>query len=172
MSTTPHCDPLADEPGRLEELQSFAVLDTPADPSLDDISELARRVAGTETAIISLVDQDRQWFKSCVGEALGAEQTPRSVSFCSHTILQRDPLILPDALADERFARNPLVNGGPRIRFYAGFPLISTKGYAVGSLCVISRQPHHLNPDQIDSLRRLAHLTVLHLSHLREVARL
>lgn len=161
-----------DELSRVLELHSFAVLDTPQDPSFDDISELTRRIAGTEIGIISIVDHDRQWFKSCVGAPLGQQQTPRGISFCGHTILQRDPLIIPDALADPRFADNPLVVGDPGIRFYAGFPLISSNGYALGSLCAISCQPHDLSSDQIDSLQRLASLTVQQLNHLREAAML
>lgn len=159
-----------DESARLLELNSFAVLDTAPDAGLDDISELTRRVAGTEIAIISLVDQDRQWFKSCIGMSSAQPQTPRSISFCGHTILQRDPLIVEDALLDARFAENPLVTADPGIRFYAGFPLISPNGYALGSLCAIRRQPHRLTETQIDSLRRLASLTVQHLDHLRQGA--
>ena len=159
-----------DDQSRLRELRSFDVLDTAADPDFDDITELTRRVAETEIGIISLVDQDRQWFKSCVGAPLAQQETPRSISFCGHTILQRDPLIIEDALQDPRFADSPLVAGEPGIRFYAGFPLISPNGFALGSLCAISRQPHQLSQEQIDSLRRLASLTVNHLSHLREAA--
>jgi EAL domain-containing protein (putative c-di-GMP-specific phosphodiesterase class I)/GGDEF domain-containing protein len=158
------------ELSRVLELHSFAVLDTPQDPSFDDISELTRRIAGTEIGIISIVDRDRQWFKSCVGAPLGQQQTPRGISFCGHTILQRDPLIIPDALADPRFADNPLVVGEPHIRFYAGFPLITSNGYALGSLCAISREPRQLSSDQIDSLRLLASLTVQQLNHLRQVS--
>lgn len=157
-----------DEAARLAELRSFDQLDTAADPDFDNITELARRVAATEIGIISLVDQERQWFKSCVGASLGQQETPRSISFCGHTILQRDPLIILDALADSRFADNPLVTGDPGIRFYAGFPLITANGFALGSLCVISRRPHRLTAEQMDSLQRLASLTVNHLCHLRE----
>ena len=159
-----------DDRARLQELHSFGVLDTTADPDFDDITELTRRVAGTEIGIISLVDQDRQWFKSCVGAPLAQQETPRSISFCGHTILQRDPLIIPDAREDPRFADNPMVVGEPGIRFYAGFPLITPNGFALGSLCAISRQPRQLSPGQIDSLRRLASMTVNHLGHLRESA--
>ena len=159
-----------DEAERLLELKSYAVLDTEPEARFDDISELSRRIAGTEIAIISLVDKDRQWFKSSVGLSLPQPETPRSISFCGHTILQRDQLIIEDAQLDPRFADNPLVCGDPGIRFYAGFPLISANGYALGSLCVISRQPHRLDSDQIDSLRRLAALTVQQLAHLRQAA--
>lgn len=159
-----------DDCARLVELRSFQVLDTPADSILDDISELTRRVAGTEIALISLVDQDRQWFKSCVGVPLAQCETPRSISLCGHTILQRDPLIIPDTHLDPRFADSPLVNGNPHIRFYAGFPLISANGFALGSLCAISREPQQLSDSQIDSLRRLAVLAVQQLNHLREAS--
>jgi EAL domain-containing protein (putative c-di-GMP-specific phosphodiesterase class I)/GGDEF domain-containing protein len=156
------------ESDRLLELRSFGVLDTPSAPDFDDITELARRLAGTEIAIISMVDEDRQWFKSCIGAPLAQQETPRSISFCGHTILQREPLIIPDALLDPRFADNPLVTGDPGIRFYAGIPLISPNGFSLGSLCVLSREPHQLAQEQIDSLQRLASLTVNLLCHLRE----
>lgn len=161
-----------DEAARLQELRSYGVLDSGADPHFDDISELARRIAGTEIGIVSLVDENRQWFKSCVGAPLGQQETPRQVSFCGHTILQRDPLIVNDALQDLRFADNPLVTGDPGVRFYAGFPLITSNGFVLGSLCAISRRPHQLTPEQIDSLRRLSSLTVQQLQVLRESAQL
>ncbi len=153
----------AEEEQRLEFLHALGILDSGPDPSFDDISELARQLAGTEIGIISLVDRDRQWFKSCAGLPLGQQQSPRTVSFCGHTILQREPLIIHDALQDPRFADNPLVTGDPAIRFYAGFPLLTDQGMAIGSLCAISRQPHQLREDQIDGLRRLAALTMQHL---------
>jgi diguanylate cyclase len=159
-----------DEDARLLELRSFGILDSLDDPDFNNITELARRIAGTEIGIISLVDQDRQWFKSCVGVDLAQQQTPRSISFCSHTILQRQPLIIADAASDPRFADNPLVTAEPHLRFYAGFPLITVSGFALGSLCAISRTPHQLDAGQVDSLRRLAELTVRQLSHLRQAA--
>jgi EAL domain-containing protein (putative c-di-GMP-specific phosphodiesterase class I)/GGDEF domain-containing protein len=160
---TPH-----DDSARLEELRSYGVLDTDADPHFDDISELARRLAATEIGSVTLVDEHRQWFKSCAGVPLGQQETPRRVSFCGHTILQRDPLIINDARQDARFHDNPLVIGEPGIRFYAGFPLISPSGFVLGSLCAISRSPHQLSEDQIDSLRRLASLTVQQLVVVRQ----
>ncbi|MFM7267895.1 MAG: EAL domain-containing protein [Cyanobium sp.] len=153
----------AEEEQRLAVLHALGILDSGPDPSFDDISELARQLAGTEIGIISLVDRDRQWFKSCAGLPLGQQQSPRTVSFCGHTILQREPLIIHDALQDPRFADNPLVTGEPEIRFYAGFPLLTDEGMAIGSLCAISRQPHQLRADQIAGLRRLAALTMQHL---------
>jgi len=157
-----------DDAARLQDLRSYGVLDTSADPHFDDISELARRIAGTEIGIVSLVDENRQWFKSCVGLPLGQQETPRRVSFCGHTILQRDPLIINNALQDPRFHDNPLVAGELGIRFYAGFPLVSPNGFVLGSLCAISRTPHQLTADQIDSLQRLASLTVQQLQVLRQ----
>jgi diguanylate cyclase (GGDEF)-like protein len=159
-----------DEAARLLELRSYSVLDTDQDPRFDDISELTRYIAGTEIGIVSLVDSNRQWFKSCVGAPLGQQQTARDISFCGHTILQRQPLIINDALEDERFADNPLVLGSPHVRFYAGFPLITPNGFTVGSLCAISRQPHQLNHQQIDALGRMALLTVQQLEYLRNSA--
>ncbi len=160
----------ANESARLRELRSYGVLDTEADPHFDDISELARRLAGTEIGILSLVDENRQWFKSCVGVPLGQQETPRRISFCGHVILHREPMIIPDALQDSRFRDNPLVTGDPRLRFYAGFPLITANGFVLGSLCVISRSPHQLDEQQIDSLRRLASLAVQQLKVLRDAA--
>jgi len=159
-----------DEVARLQDLRSYGVLDTDADPCFDDISELARRLAGADIGIVSLVDENRQWFKSCVGLQLGQKETPRRVSFCGHTILQRDPLIINDALEDNRFRDNPLVVGEPGIRFYAGFPLLTDTGFVLGSLCVISLQPHQLTDDQVDSLGRLASLTMQQLYVVRDAA--
>lgn len=158
------------EAARLLELRSYGVLDTNEDPKFDDISELTRYIAGTEIGIVTLVDSNRQWFKSCVGAPLGQQETPRDISFCGHTILQRDPLIIPDTFEDPRFADNPLVLGEPYLRFYAGFPLITANGFVVGSLCAISRQPHQLSQEQISELQRLAKLTVQQLEYLRESA--
>jgi diguanylate cyclase len=158
----------SDDFARLRELRSFGVLDTDSDPHFDDISELARRIAGTEIGIVSLVDENRQWFKSCVGAPLGQQEIPRRVSFCGHTILQRDPLIINDAREDSRFHDNPLVTGEPGIRFYAGFPLVSPNGFVLGSLCAICRSPHQLMEEQIDSLRRLASLTMQQLQVIRQ----
>lgn len=159
-----------DEAARLLELRSFGVLDTEQDSRFDNISELTRYIAETEIGIVSLVDSDRQWFKSCVGATLGQQQTPRDISFCGHTILQRQPLIINDALEDRRFADNPLVLAPPYVRFYAGFPLITANGFVMGSLCAISRQPHQLCDQQLDALSRLAALTVQQLENLRNSA--
>jgi EAL domain-containing protein (putative c-di-GMP-specific phosphodiesterase class I)/GAF domain-containing protein len=159
----------ANDAARLAELGSYELLDTPADPDFDDISHLARSIARTPIGIVSLVDETRQWFKSCIG--LGVRETPRAISFCGHTILQRQPLIIEDALADERFRDNPLVLGEPHIRFYAGFPLVSANGLSLGSLCVVDSHPHRLDEAQIEAMQRLARQTVK-LMELRRERRL
>lgn len=151
---------------RLQELRSYGVLDSPDEPAFDDIGALVRDIAGTPIGIISLVDENRQWFKSCIG--LDAKETPRNISFCGHTILQRTPLIINDALEDPRFCDNPLVLQEPHIRFYAGFPLISSNGLALGSLCAVDQQPRQLHDAQIEALERLARLAVRQMELKRQ----
>lgn len=153
--------PIPDEDqARLKELHSYGVLDTPSEAVFDDITYLAQDIACTKIGIISLVDENRQWFKSCVGRDDAPQETPRNISLCGHTIIQRRPLIINDALEDDRFADNPLVQGEPRIRFYAGFPLIAANGMVLGSLCAIDMEPKALTPKQITSLERLARQVV------------
>ena len=151
---------------RLHELRSYGVLDSPDEQAFDDIGALVRDIAATPIGIISLVDENRQWFKSCIG--LDAKETPRNISFCGHTILQRKPLIINDALEDPRFCDNPLVIQEPHIRFYAGFPLISSNGLALGSLCAVDQQPRQLNDGQIQALERLARLAVRQMELKRQ----
>ena len=155
-----------DDTARLQELRSYGVLDSPDEQSFDDIGALVRDIANTPIGIISLVDENRQWFKSCIG--LDAKETPRNISFCGHTILQRTPLIIEDALEDPRFCDNPLVLQEPHIRFYAGFPLISSNGLALGSLCAVDQQPRHLEAHQIQALERLARLAVRQMELKRQ----
>lgn len=145
---------LPDEPQRLESLRQYAVLDTPAEAAFDDLTELAAHICEAPIALISLIDENRQWFKSKVG--LDASETSRDVAFCAHAIHQPDLFIVPDATLDERFADNPLVTGEPRIRFYAGAPLLTPDGHALGTLCVIDYQPRELRPDQQRALRVLS----------------
>jgi two-component system NtrC family sensor kinase len=135
-------------------LQRYEILDTLPDPAIDDLSKIAAQICGTPIALVSLVDDDRQWFKAVCG--LDAQETSRDMSFCAHAILQPDDVfVVPNALEDDRFADNPLVTGDPYIRFYAGTPLVTQDGYALGSLCVIDREPRELSPDQIDALAAL-----------------
>ncbi|MBD2460389.1 response regulator [Oscillatoria sp. FACHB-1407] len=146
------------ELARLEALHQCRILDTASEPAFDDIARLAAYVCQTPIAVISLVDAERQWFKAKVG--LTIAETDRSLSFCSYTILQSDVLVVPDTLADPRFAHNPLVLSDPYIRFYAGVPLVTVDGLALGSLCVIDQVPRTLTPAQIQALKTLGHQVI------------
>ncbi|WP_199333483.1 response regulator [Oculatella sp. FACHB-28] len=151
---------------RLQALNRCEVLDTPPEAAFDDLTRLAAQICQTPVALVSLVDAKRQWFKSKVG--LDASETPRNVAFCAHTVLQPEALlIVPNALADPRFANNPLVTADPHIRFYAGAPLVTPDGFTLGSLCVIDFVPRNLSLEQQETLRVLARqvVTQLELRH-------
>src|SRR3990167_8620403 len=139
------------EAERLAALYELNILDTPEEERFDRIVRLAAKIVGVPAAYIALLDAERQWFKSTVG--MQEKQTPRNISFCTHTIEQDDPLIVADALLDPRFANSPLVLGDPHTRFYAGYPLSSPGGYKVGTLCVIDKAPRDLTPAQIEIMR-------------------
>ncbi len=157
-----------DEGDRLEALRLYRVLDTGAEQVFDDLTLLAAEICGTPISLVSLVDSDRQWFKSKVG--LNVTETTRDIAFCAHAILQRDVFVVPDAAADQRFSDNPLVLEEPRIRFYAGAPLRSPEGLPIGTLCVIDRTPRRLEPRQVEALRILGRLVMAHLESRRLLA--
>ncbi|HEY9045080.1 MAG TPA: PAS domain S-box protein [Ohtaekwangia sp.] len=142
------------ETGRLDALRKFRILDTRDEQDLNDIVTLAASICGTPMCVISLVDDERQWFKARVG--LNIQETPREQAFCAYTILQDDILIVADATKDLRFATSALVTGEPGVRFYAGMPLITSEGYKIGTLCVMDRVPKELNDFQLTGLRTLA----------------
>lgn len=148
----------ANEEQRLAKLLSYDILDTESETAYDDITRLVAQICNVPIAVISLVDRDRQWFKSVQG--LDASQTDRDISFCTHTIWQHEPMVIHDATIDPRFANNPLVTGAPYIRFYAGAPLITSDGYAIGSLCAIDTQPRELSDQQLEALVALSRLVI------------
>ena len=128
-----------DELQRLACLRSYAILDTEPEQGFDDLVQLAAHLFGAPMAFVSLIDAERQWFKAKVG--IEACETSRDVAFCAHAIVERQPLVVPDARLDPRFAANELVTGAPHIRFYAGAPLIVGNGSALGTLCVVDTVP-------------------------------
>lgn len=144
----------ADEQARLSQLRSLAILDTPPEERFDRVTRMARRLFDVPIVLVSLVDENRQWFKSCVG--LDVTETDRRISFCGHAILNKKTLVIEDTLHDERFADNPLVTEGPHIRFYAGQPLHTLSGQAMGTLCIIDREPRKFGQEDIEMLSDLA----------------
>lgn len=157
------------EDRRLSALESYNVLDTLPEQDYDDITSLASAICASPIALISLVDDQRQWFKSRVG--LDAAQTPREQAFCAHAICVPDEVfVIEDATLDERFLGNPLVTGEPGIRFYAGAPLVTAEGDAVGTLCVIDNKPRELTSAQEQSLRILSRMVVAHLELRRNLS--
>jgi diguanylate cyclase (GGDEF)-like protein len=144
------------EPARLATLRTLGILDTPAEERFDRLTRLARRLFDVPIALVSLIDENRQWFKSCAG--LGVQETSRDISFCGHAILNDDVFMIEDARADMRFHDNPLVTGEPGIRFYAGQPLTVPNGSKLGTLCLIDTRPRELDGEALGLLRDLAHI--------------
>lgn len=165
MASAPHPP---GEAARLAALAEYGVLDTTGDRAFDDLVQLASRVCRAPISLVTLIDATRQWILGRKG--LELDETTREVAFCAHAILDTDPLVVTDARLDPRFADNPLVTGAPFIRFYAGAPLVTPSGQALGSLCVIDREPRRLDADQLATLEILARQAVA-LLELRRVAR-
>ncbi|WP_406699321.1 PP2C family protein-serine/threonine phosphatase [Singulisphaera sp. Ch08] len=158
-----------DDAERLEVLRSLDLLDTAPEERFDRITKVLGLVMEVPMAYISLVDSDRQWFKSSCG--LNSSETPREISFCGHAILSDEPLVVPDATEDERFWDNPLVLGDPFVRFYAGYPIAGPGGQKVGTLCIADRRPRDLEPAQLEIFKEMAQLVERELG-LTEVAHL
>ncbi len=142
------------ETERLEALTALDILDTPHEERFDRLTRIASRIFGVPIALVSLVDRDRQWFKSA--EGLSATETPRDISFCGHAIMGKELLVVNDTAVDQRFVDNPLVTGDPKIRFYAGCPLTNIGGYNLGTICLIDRQPRAFSEEEEIILRDLA----------------
>lgn len=155
------------ETARLAALERYAILDTDPEESFDDLTLLASFICRTPIALISLIDGQRQWFKSRVGVAVS--ETPREFAICSTAILQTEIFVVPDALQDARFRDNPLVVAEPHVRFYAGAPLINEDGFALGTICVVDVTPRELAPDQRDALKALSRLVLAQMEFRRHL---
>lgn len=162
-----HDQKLNDEEGRIAALRRYDVLDTAPEEAFDKLTELVRNVLGVPIAAVSLIDSERQWFKSIAG--LTACETSREVSFCTHAIQQRKPLVVPDATLDPRFSNSPLVTEDPRIRSYLGIPLETPDGYNLGALCAIDTKPRAFPSSEIGIMTSFAQL-VLNELELRQIA--
>jgi len=151
----PTCPPTPqNELARLTALRSYGILDTASEGAFDDITRLAALICDAPIAVVNFIDSGRQWFKSEIG--LGVRETPLAPSICAHAILQSELFVIADTTLDERFASNPLVTGDPKLRFYAGAPLLTPDGLAIGTVCVLDTKPRALKPGQMDALRALA----------------
>jgi diguanylate cyclase (GGDEF)-like protein len=158
---------LADEAARLAALRRYEILDTLPEAPFDRITGLVKAVFEVPIALVSLIDADRQWLKSCVG--MDVSETPREISFCTHTIQRREPMVIANATEDPRFANNPLVTGPPYIASYLGAPLETPDGYNVGSLCAIDTKPRTFSANQIEVMKSFAAL-VMNEMELRRIA--
>lgn len=164
MNTTP-----ANEPGRLDALKNYAIVDTLPEVGFDEIAELAAQICDCPAALVSFVDASRQWIKAKYGLPAELAECPREISICKVTICNNDILYVPDLVSDQRFNTSPLVTGDPHLRFYCGVPLITQDGYALGTLCVIDFKSRELTFEQREALRRLSRQTMVHLELRRQL---
>ena len=152
---------VSDEQERLEALRSYNIIDTDPEPVFNDLAQLAAYVCGTPMAVVSLLDDERQWLKARVG--IDLREVPREQTFCQYALRANDVFEIPDTLADSRYASNPMVTGAPHIRFYVGTPLLTPEGYSLGTLCAFDTVPRSLSTDQREALRLLARQVMAHL---------
>ena len=157
----------ANEAERLAALHAYSIVDTSPEQAYDDVTRLASQLCGTPIALLTLLDEDRQWFKSRVG--LDVPETPRDLAFCAHAILHEGVMVVPDATRDARFADNPFVAEEPRIRFYAGAPVVTPDGYPLGTLCVLDSVPRELSPEQRSGLEALSRQVMVQLELRRHL---
>lgn len=154
-----------DEQARLETLRSLNILDTLPEENFNRLTRIAKKLFGVPIALVSLVDENRQWFKSCIG--VSVSETSRDISFCGHAILGNDLFIIPNAIEDARFVDNPLVVNDPNIRFYAGCPLSTPDGHKLGTLCIIDQKPRCLGKEDLEALVDLASMAERELSAMQ-----
>ena len=154
------------EEARLDALYQCKILDTSPEEQFDNITQLASRICETPIALINLIDRDRQWFKSKVG--IDLSEVSRDVGLCPHAILERGPFIVRDASQDARFTNNPMVTSYPYVRFYAGVPLVTSSGHALGTLCVIDQTPRQLGRERLEALKFLVRQVVSLLESRRQ----
>lgn len=159
------------EEARIAAVQRYNILDTPPEESFDELARVAALVCGTPVAVISIIDKARQWFKARVG--MDATETPRSIAFCDHAIKEpNNVLVVPDATSDPRFSDHPLVTGDAHIRFYAGAPLVTPDGFALGTICAVGQSTKTLTPEQTDAMAVLAKQVIAQLELRRGMTEL
>lgn len=158
------------EARRLEALRQYQILDTPPEQVFDDLAFLAAQICGTAIAVINLIDSKRHWFKAKIG--LDVQQMPRDIGFCPFCIEKGDALIIPDTLADKQYACDPVVTSEPYVRFYAGVPLITPSGEAIGTVCIVDSQPRQITLEQLEALKAISRLIIRQLEIRRNLTEL
>jgi two-component system, NtrC family, sensor kinase len=160
----------SNEAERLQALRHYRILDTKPEDQFDDLVQLAALICDVPISLMTLIDENRQWFKAKYG--LSAQEMPRATAFCTHAIMQPDLFVIPDASQNKTFEKNPWVTGESHVRFYAGAPLASANGHLLGTICVIDREPKQLSAIQLEALRIISRLTVAQMELRRNLLEL